>query len=443
MKFVLKEFGKAFVIGLFVFIVLGIIRYLNAGSFYREGSFVIDLVYNQVYSLVLYGSNALLTYYLLTKYKHELFRTKHLSKGIAGGVLITLIAIFSLRMFNALVVHGDSFESFISGETPRYYYMTFIISMIIVLTFYAIFYYRHKQENKVKEQKIIAGTASAKFDALKNQLDPHFLFNSLNVLTSLIEENPLAATKFTTSLSKVYRYVLEQKSKDLVTVEEELKFADLYMSLMKMRFEESIVFTMPENISNPEAKVVPLSLQLLLENAVKHNQVTSTNKLHISIIEEDGNLIISNNVQPKQVVKKSTGVGLKNIQERYELLTNRPVTINENKNQFSISIPMLTKETMIMKSQDIHISEKKYAQAKEQVDKIKGFYVHATIYLIFVPIFVWLNFQSNAGFPWAVFPICGWGFGVLGHAAETFNYNPFFGKDWEERKIRDLMDKDN
>ena len=443
MKFILKEIGRAFVMGLLVFIVLGIIKYLNDGWFFREDSFVIDLVYNQIYSVVLYGSNAVLLYYLLKKYKNDLFKLKNLSKGILGGVLITLFCIFMLRLINDVVIYGESLETFVSGESPKYYYGSFIISMVILIIFYSVFYYRHKQENKVKEQKIIAGTASAKFDALKNQLDPHFLFNSLNVLTSLIEENPQAATKFTTALSKVYRYVLEQKSKDLVTVEEELKFAQLYMSLIKMRFEDSIVFTMPKDVSNPEAKVVPLSLQLLLENAVKHNQVTPSKKLHISIVEEDGNLIISNNVQPKQVVKESSGVGLKNIQQRYELLTNRPVTINENTNQFSIAIPMLTKETIIMRTQDKHISEKKYALAKEQVEKIKGFYVHLTIYLIFVPVFIWLNFISDAGFPWAIFPIGGWGFGVMGHAAETFNYNPFFGKDWEERKIKDLMDKDN
>jgi hypothetical protein len=443
MKFILKEFVKAFVIGLLVFIVLGIVRYFNVGSFFREGTFVSDLVYNQIYSVVLYGSNALLIIYFLKKYKSDFFKLKHLLKGVLGGVLITLFCIFMINLVNGVVIKGESLETFVSGESPRYYYGSFIISMVIIVVFYSIYYYRYKQENKVKEQKIIAGTASAKFDALKNQLDPHFLFNSLNVLTSLIEENPIAATKFTTSLSKVYRYVLEQKSKDLVTVVEELKFADLYMSLMKMRFEDSIVFTMPDSISNPEAKVVPLSLQLLLENAVKHNQVTASKKLHISIIEEDGNLIISNNVQPKQVVKESTGVGLRNIKQRYELMTNRPVTINENTNQFSISIPMLTKETMIMRTQDIHISEKKYEQAKEQVEKIKGFYVHATIYFIFVPVFIWLNYISNAGFPWAIFPIGGWGFGLMGHAAETFNYNPFFGKEWEERKIKDLMDKDN
>jgi hypothetical protein len=269
------------------------------------------------------------------------------------------------------------------------------------------------------------------------------LFNSLNVLTSLIEENPIAAGKFTTALSKVYRYVLEQKSKDLVTVDEELKFAALYMSLMKMRFEDSIVFTMPGTVKDPNAKVVPLSLQLLLENAVKHNQVTPSKKLHISITEVGENLIISNNMQPKQVLRESTGVGLRNIKQRYELLTKSPVIVNDNNNQFSISIPMLTKETTIMRTQDVYISEKKYQLAKEQVGKIKGFYIHASIYLIFVPIFIGLNYMSNTGFPWAIFPIGGWGFGVISHAAETFNYNPFFGKNWEERKIKQYMDDDN
>jgi two-component sensor histidine kinase len=443
MKEIVKEFVKAFFLGLIIFVVFGIVKYLYGQPISSGRVLLIEFIYNQIYTVVLYSCNGILIYFLLRKYKSELFKLKHLSKGVFGGVFITLLCIFMLRLVSDVVAKGVSLEAFIRNESPSYYYGSFLISMVVILIFYGIFYYRHKQENKVKEQKIIAGTASAKFDALKNQLDPHFLFNSLNVLTSLIEENPRAATKFTTALSKVYRYVLEQKNKDLVSVEEELNFAKLYISLIEMRFEDSIVFTLPETITNPEAKVVPLSLQLLLENAVKHNQVTPSKKLHISIEELDGDLVITNNVQPKQVIKESSGVGLKNIRQRYAVFTNRPVTINENGTQFRISIPMLTKETMTMKTQDTFISEKKYSLAKEQVEKLKGFYIHLTIYLIFIPVFIWLNYISNAGFPWAIFPIGGWGFGVMGHAAETFNYNPFFGKDWEERKIREFMDKDN
>jgi len=442
MKRILQELGRAFLIGVLVFILINIIQYFNGYRISSISNLIEHFVYNQVYSVLLYGTNAILIFYLIKKYKNEIFKLRHLTKGILGGIVITISCIFVIRLANGMLINGQSFETFLERQSLYGYASSFIISMIIIIVFYSFYYYRYKQENRVKEQKIIAGTASAKFDALKNQLDPHFLFNSLNVLTSLIEENPEAATKFTTALSKVYRYVLEQKNKDLVTVAEELKFANLYMSLIKMRFEDSIVFTVPEKISDPEAKVVPLSLQLLLENAVKHNQVTEAKKLYIEIEEKDGNLVIINNVQPKQVVKESSGVGLRNIRQRYEILTDRPVTITENQKQFSIAIPMLTKETMTMHTQDSFISEKKYTLAKEQVEKLKGFYIHFTIYLIFIPVFIWLNYISNAGFPWAIFPIGGWGFGVMGHAAETFNYNPFFGKDWEERKIRDLMDKD-
>ena len=306
----LKELGRAFFIGSLVFIVIGLIRYFNGVSIPTGKDLLIEFLYNQLYSVALYLSNAYFFEFICKKYKEKIFSFEHLVVGFIGASLITLSILFLLSAFTWTVINGQDFKTFISNQKIAYYYVSFVISIVITAIFYTVFYYRYKQENKVKEQKIIAGTASAQFDALKNQLDPHFLFNSLNVLTSLIEENPQAATRFTTALSKVYRYVLEQKNKELVTVEEELKFAQLYMSLIKMRFEDSIVFSVPGTLSNPEAKVVPLSLQLLLENAVKHNRVTPSKKLHIAITEENGSLVIKNNVQPKKVVKEGSGVGI-------------------------------------------------------------------------------------------------------------------------------------
>lgn len=145
-----------------------------------------------------------------------------------------------------LIKQSISFAEFFQSETPNRYLLPFLLAVIVSLFLHAAYFYKAIQESKVTEQKLIAGTASAKFDALKNQLDPHFLFNSLNVLTSLIEENPIAAQDFTTSLSKVYRYVLEQKNKELVSVEEELQFAKRYIGLLEMRFEDSIQFQIPE-----------------------------------------------------------------------------------------------------------------------------------------------------------------------------------------------------
>jgi len=438
----LKELKRAFGVGILIFIVLHIIEYFNGDKIDSLNEFLIEFTFNQVYAISFYMANAYFFIYLVRQYKESFFTFKNLIRVIVGVSLVTVICLFFLRFSQAVYIEGESIGEFVSEEKVKYYYKFIITALLISSIFLAFYYYRHLQETKVKEQKIIAGTASAKFDALKNQLDPHFLFNSLNVLTSLIEENSDAATKFTTSLSKVYRYVLEQKNKDLVSLEEELKFAKLYMLLIKMRFEDSIVFTIPEQISNPEAKVVPLSLQLLLENAVKHNMVTPTKKLHISITEKNGNLIIKNNVQPKQVVKAGTGVGLRNIQQRYYLLTDRPVSIKKNEKEFCVSIPLLTKNITFMETQETHISEKKYARAKAHIESLKGFYIHITIYLIMVPVFIFLNLRSS-DFPWALFPIFGWGLGVASHAMDTFDYNPFLGKNWEEKKMREFMDKDD
>lgn len=413
------------------------------GELITDGkTLLVIFLYNQLYSVCLYMAHSYFFNFMARKYRGDFFTLQVVSLGMVGAVVITLVVIFLLRIFSEIIVKGEGFTQFIADEKIQYYYVSFIITMVVVSIFYLIYYYRYSQEKKVKEQKLIAGAASAQFDALKNQLDPHFLFNSLNVLTSLIEENPTAATRFTTALSKVYRYVLEQKNKELVTVEEELKFAKLYMSLIEMRFEDSIIFNIPEKIANPEAKVVPLSLQLLLENAVKHNKVTPARKLHIQIYEDGPNLIIKNNVQPKNVMKESSGVGLQNIRKRYFLLTDRPVNITKDEKEFSVSIPLLTKTvTSSLQTQEAYLSGKKYERAKKHVEELKGFYIHFSIYLIMVPVFIYLNLRST-GFPWAIFPILGWGAGVSGHAMEVFNYNPFLGKNWEERKIRELMDKD-
>ena len=440
---ILKDIGKAFFVGTLVFIIIGVIEYLNGYTYDSGRELLIGFLYNQLYSVVLYMVNVYYFGFLLKQFPNQVFKARNLFKGLLGGILITIFSLFAIRAFTQVIFNEKNFSEFIASEKIQYYYISFAISVVITAIFYTVYYYRNKQEKKVAEQKIIAGTASAKFDALKNQLDPHFLFNSLNVLTSLIEENPKAATHFTTSLSKVYRYVLEQKNKELVTLEEELKFAELYMSLLAVRFEDSIVYTAPKNLKTPQAKVVPLSLQLLLENAVKHNQVTPSKKLHISISEENETLVITNNMQPKQVLKESTGVGLRNIRDRYLLLTKRPVTIQENRKEFSVAIPILGENLKIMNTQETFISEKRYKMAKKRVERLKGFYIHFAIYLLFVPVFIYLNYISGTSFPWALFPIVGWGIGVAGHAAETFNYNPFFGKNWEERKIRELMDKED
>ncbi len=444
MNRILKEFIRAFVIGTLIFLsFVGYYYVANRRVFdWIINDFWSEYADNMVFSIVLYMVNALWFYYLLNRYKGFIYTLKRMVLAVSGNIILSCIGVFIARLIVIVSLHGVPVEEFLANEKPNSYLQPIIIALTISLLFYAFWYYKYRQENKVKEQKIIAGTASARFNALKNQLDPHFLFNSLNVLTSLIEEDPHQAQKFTTSLSKVYRYVLEQKNKDLVTVNEELNFARTYVRLLKMRFEDSIVFEIPEEATQPDAKIVPLSLQLLLENAVKHNVVTSSRPLHIKVFEKNGNLVVENNLQEKQVVKKSSGVGLQNIRERYDILTDKQVHIHKTGSDFSVALPMLSKQVSVMETQEEHIEEKRYLKAKERVEALKGFYGNLTAYLIVIPCLWWLNSRTTS-FIWAIFPTLGWGFGLTIHALEAFGYNPIWGKRWEEKKIQELMDDED
>lgn len=437
-----KNIILTFVIGCIIFVLANFIS--DGFEFDSVSDFLMNFALYQLYSFVLGYSNMYFFDYMERRSWKKNDTIKRIIIGVVGATVITLIGLFFLRLFTYFVYGGTSVAVFIEREKFEYYQFGLWVTLTIIAIFHVIYFYNRYQQNRIKEQKVIAGTASAKFDALKNQLDPHFLFNSLNVLTSLIEENPDNAQKFTTSLSKVYRYVLEQKSKELVTVDEELQFAKTYMSLLKMRFEDSIVFTMPEKASDPESKVVPLSLQLLLENAVKHNMVTSSKPLHIRIYEDQGDLVIENNLQPKQIVKKSTGVGLSNIMQRYNLLTNKKVNINKEANRFAVAIPMLTKKISVMRTEQTSSKlDDSYMRALNHVDELKGFYYSLISYCFVIPFLIFINYRTSWGFQWFWFPMFGWGIGLTIHAFRVFVNDGAFGRKWEKRKMEEFMRNDD
>ncbi|NND51658.1 MAG: histidine kinase [Flavobacteriaceae bacterium] len=442
----MKHFIKVIAIGAligFIFLIIDqVIRFLNGVDIAFDQTMLKQFYYYMLYSIPLSVVNAYFFDYVNHKVIWDRYKKYRILIGLLGSVSITLVTLFFLRAFQRMTIEGKSYNEFISEENAGFYFVALLITLVISLFFHALYYYRELQKNKIKEQKVIAGTASAKFDALKNQLDPHFLFNSLNVLTSLIDENTESAQKFTTALSKVYRYVLEQKNKDLVTVDEELQFAKTYMSLLKMRFEDSIIFDIPEAASNPDSKVVPLSLQLLLENAVKHNMVTSSKPLHIKIYEEGGNLVIMNNLQPKQIVKKGSGVGLSNIKQRYQLLTNRKVYINQQADSFAVAIPMLTKQVKVMRNQSKSEYDDRYVRARKHVDELKEFYYSLISYVLVIPFLIFINYQTSWHFQWFWFPLFGWGIGLCFHAYKVFVNDGVFGRSWESNKIKQFMQEE-
>ncbi|MEO8773070.1 MAG: 2TM domain-containing protein [Gelidibacter sp.] len=424
-----------FFIGCAVF-VAGNVLY-DGFQFNSFDEFLIAFSFYQLYSFLLGYSNFYYFAYLqkLSWKKEE--GVKRITFGIVGSAIISILGLFILNTFQYLVYKGISWDNFIQGQRWSHYSFGLWITLTIVIIFHVIYFYNRYQQNKIKEQKIIANTASAQFESLKNQIDPHFLFNSLNVLTSLIEENPYNAQRFTVSLSKIYRYVLEQKDKELVSVAEELEFAKTYMNLLKMRFENSINFEMPEGIDDPNAKVVPLSLQLLLENTIKHNIASQSKPLHIIITVEGNYLVVQNNLQKKEVLQTRIGVGLQNIVNRYAILTKRNVLIEESDTFFKVKIPILTKQFSVMETKNLYSEQDAYRRAKKRVEDIKGFFGNLVSYCIVIPFLIFINYRTSPEYQWFWFPMLGWGIGVMFHA-----FGVFYGKDWEERKIKQLLDKE-
>ncbi|ETN96013.1 histidine kinase [Zhouia amylolytica] len=432
----LKHILTAFGLGIILFVILKGVQILLYGDFQFDDSLLTEFLYNQLYAVVLYLVNVYFFILLRRFYPENHYTIRRIFTGVIGSIVLTIIAIFLLRIFEGLILENKSWNAFIAGERIGFYVVAFFITITVTVFFHAFYFYKALQEKRVKQQQVIAGTATAQFDALKNQLDPHFLFNSLNVLTSLIDENQQAAQQFTTSLSKIYRYVLEQKNKDLILVDEELKFAKTYIGLLKMRFEDSIYFDFPDHSLNPEAKLVPLSLQLLLENTVKHNVVNPSNPLTIRIYESEGYLVVENNLKLKETLgTKGSGVGLRNIQERYSILSTRAVIIEKEEQVFRVKLPLLTKIINVMKSKD---TDNSYLRARKKVDELKEFYTSLASYVVVIPFLAFINYRVYWDFQWFWFPAIGWGIGLAFQAFKV--YGPGFA--WEERKIRQYMEEE-
>jgi two-component system, LytTR family, sensor kinase len=200
----------------------------------------------------------------------------------------------------------------------------------------------------VKELEMVAAqqrkeSIAARYAALKNQIDPHFFFNNLSVLSSLIYESTELSADYISHLSKHYRYILETNTDSLVTVGKELDYLNSYFFLINIRHQECIILSVTlSDLTRSKYKILPHSLLMLAENAVKHNSFTSDNQLVIELIEDDEYIIVRNNINKRKVLKESTGIGLQNIRKRYTIECNKEVLIEESNNCFVVKLPKFT-----------------------------------------------------------------------------------------------------
>ncbi|WP_026968402.1 sensor histidine kinase [Algoriphagus terrigena] len=216
----------------------------------------------------------------------------------------------------------------------------------ISLVFLAIFTTRswlmEWRKSAIEAEQLRSEKLASQYQSLKNQLNPHFLFNSLNALSNLVYEDADRSAAFIQKLSRIYRYVLEVQQEELVSLQRELDFAQNFLELQKIRFEENLNFSV--KVSDPKGLFLPpLSLQLLLENAIKHNVASAEDPLFIHIIQKEKELWISNTFQPKSSqTEPSTGVGLNNIKSRYLILSKAQPEVVQTEHEYLVKLPLLT-----------------------------------------------------------------------------------------------------
>lgn len=219
--------------------------------------------------------------------------------------------------------------------------MAFLFSIALLSLEISFQFFRKWKQSLLEVEQYKSETALARLENLKNQINPHFLFNNMSVLSSLVYKDQDKAVDFINQLSKVYRYLLDSGSCELTTLEDEMQFLQSYTYLLNIRYSPNIHFDIAVSEDALKTHIPPMSVQLLIENAIKHNEISSAAPLSISIRSEEMWLIVENNLQLRSTVENGSGTGLKNIRSRYQFFTDREPEIVATDSHFHVKIPLL------------------------------------------------------------------------------------------------------
>jgi two-component system LytT family sensor kinase len=280
-------------------------------------------------------------YFILNEFKIFSLFTQHIL-GIVLGIAAVFVIAYLLYLAlpqNNLNGVAIGFKSWI--DIQKHVGAGFFVSIISYVVFYSVHTNSTLQNTKLEKQILEQSHLRAQILSLQQQISPHFLFNSLSTLKTIAVDQQ--TKNYVVQLASVYRYLLNFNERHLTPLEEEVRFIKSYIYIMNERFEESLVINMDIRKEDLSLLVPPLSLQLLIENAIKHNNFSPEQPLHINIVSSKFSLTVENNYQPKKFAPEGTGMGLKNIVERYKLLANRTINVEHGQKTFSVTLPLLQK----------------------------------------------------------------------------------------------------
>ncbi len=341
-KFVKKVTKTNWIIAIVISVLMGLITtVLMGGSLNRS---LVAHLWGAGYSISL-GLPLFANGYLFGWFEKRYINwIKNPVKSVLAALSLHLIyssfVIFTVNWFWFIVVLGRNWETFWVSNRATII-AEYIIFVIIASIIYAISFFKAWREQVKETEQVKSEALALKYKVLQDQINPHFLFNSLNVLGSLIDIDSEKAKKFNRELSLFYRNVLQFKDMDILSLHEEIDFVKKYIFLQQIRFGEALEVDIIIN-EKVDGNVIPLSLQTLVENAIKHNELSKAKPLKIVIaISDDYELIVENNLQPMETAEESSKTGLKNLAGRYEFLTGKKMIVTNNDNYFRVSIPLI------------------------------------------------------------------------------------------------------
>ncbi len=266
--------------------------------------------------------------------------------------MLLLLPVIALTYYLA-IYHFDSLCRIITDDKGLRFRIDFFRAALLgfAVIIFNLLYHSVKQKNDIEKQRdaLQLELTNSKYKSLKQQISPHFLFNSLNTLTSLMYEDRDLASDFVTRLAACYRYILDNREEDLVSLDKELQFLDAFIFMMKVRHENAIYINQNIDIKADHVFIPTLSLQMLVENALKHNYYSKEQPITIDISIRDQRLIVKNNIKKRKDSETSTQLGLANIKKRYAFYTNKDVIVDNDNHLFKVSMPILTKNNIISK----------------------------------------------------------------------------------------------
>ncbi len=335
-KYILHEIGDIAIL----ILISTIPTFLFAGNqiFTSFSIFLNSILYGVIIGWTIWKGNEILSYFLDKKFSWERNPVSTFFYRIIASIIFTALDILVVNyiiikyLFNANPL--DNIRQYFN-----YAIVQFGIAMLVISIIFLKHFFNSWRDSVIQKEKYKQDALAMQYETLKSYVNPHFLFNSLSVLSSLVEKDTAKSQEFIKQLSDIYRYVLEQKDKELVPLDTELNFIVSYINLHRIRHGENL--RVDFRVDDRSGHIIPLSMQILLENTFKHNIISEEDPLDVSIWRENDYIIVQNKLQTRKTINENGGFGLETISKRYEFFTKRALQVSSDNGLFIVKLPIL------------------------------------------------------------------------------------------------------